>query len=508
MPTVQELVVQWGFDVDDKDIKKLDDSIGGMKSTVLSLVASIAASGAGLFGLSKFGAQYAETIQKIEARTGIAAEQIQRFAYAANQADLGIEEITQSLGLLGRTIQNAKDGSKEASEALSKLGPVAQGLIKSGAPLDQLMAAIADRFQGMTDPVERSALAMKLFGRSGGQLVPMLSKGSAELNKFMSEADGLRLVLNAEQLDNLSGFEEGFKRLLGGLKGIALQVAARIVPAMNALLDRWSKFIALNGEKAIERIGAVMDGLFSAFNMFLDVFEEIFDQFIRFTDLMGGLGRVVKWIGFMMSAFFGAQFLMSIGKGVQGLYAFAVAWRSVGSAAMLANLKMMAIPIAIGAAIVAVLLLIEDVVAAFQGKESFLVGVMQVFMQAFTQFSLWLGGIISNLATKFGDMMYNLFVKPITDIMNRIMPMINSMMGFVTGGIGKVLGFAGITPATAPTQSQASNQSNVSAETTINVNAGGLPPDQAVKAIENGVSGGFAQTLREAGRTFQPTVVQ
>jgi hypothetical protein len=50
--------------------------------------------------------------------------------------------------------------------------------------LDEIMLDVADKFQKMEDPAKKAALAQDIFGKSGINLIPMLSEGRDALSKY------------------------------------------------------------------------------------------------------------------------------------------------------------------------------------------------------------------------------------------------------------------------------------------------------------------------------------
>jgi hypothetical protein len=74
----------------------------------------------------------------------------------------------------------------------------------SGKALDMntIMMSTADVFQKMPDGPEKTALALKLFGKAGVDMIPMLDQGSAGVQKLMGTVDAMGLTLDA------SGFQK------------------------------------------------------------------------------------------------------------------------------------------------------------------------------------------------------------------------------------------------------------------------------------------------------------
>jgi hypothetical protein len=74
----------------------------------------------------------------------------------------------------------ASEGGKKQTETMNALG-LSYAQLASLTPTEQ-MELLAQRISAIPDPAQRSALAMEIFGRSGGELMPLLRNMSEELD--------------------------------------------------------------------------------------------------------------------------------------------------------------------------------------------------------------------------------------------------------------------------------------------------------------------------------------
>jgi hypothetical protein len=110
--------------------------------------------------------------KQIETLKKLAEESIK--ALSVDPAQNAMEQQMEELGLSG----------KAASEAFQKLGVTIKNQDGTLRGSDAVLLDIANKFKTMTNPVEKTALAMKLFGRSGAELVPLLSKGGDAIEEL------------------------------------------------------------------------------------------------------------------------------------------------------------------------------------------------------------------------------------------------------------------------------------------------------------------------------------
>ena len=113
--------------------------------------------------------------------------------------------MNRGLLFLSRNASAAAGGSKEAAEGFQRLGVKlkdADGKLRSPA---ELIYDVADGLQRLPDGTEKAALAMKLFGRGGAELVPVLNGGRGGLRALGVEARELGVVLSKDAIAAAAG---------------------------------------------------------------------------------------------------------------------------------------------------------------------------------------------------------------------------------------------------------------------------------------------------------------
>lgn len=124
----------------------------------------------------------------------------QEFAYAAKFSGASMETITVAMKKLS---ENVVDGSAEL-----KAYGVDMAALKGKTPEEQFRTLMA-RMEEIKDPAEKADFAMKAFGRSGEELIPM----SAHFKELTSEADQLGVVMKDGAMQCTKDLIEGAKKL-------------------------------------------------------------------------------------------------------------------------------------------------------------------------------------------------------------------------------------------------------------------------------------------------------
>lgn len=158
---------------------------------------SLAAAGMGMFTAHAVKAFIASQIEMgsqlndTSERLGVSVEELQKFQFAAGLSGVSSEQAAAALGFLNKNMGEAIGGSKEASETLSGLGVDLEGVRDGSVSATQLLPQLADKFASLGSDAERTALAMKLFGKSGAGMLPLLKKGREELTSLAGRFDAL-----------------------------------------------------------------------------------------------------------------------------------------------------------------------------------------------------------------------------------------------------------------------------------------------------------------------------
>jgi hypothetical protein len=201
-------------------------------------------------------------------RLGISAEAWSELAFAARQAGATTDSLEMSLRKMQDVIVGAGMGSESAAKALGSIGLFARDLLGL-APEDQL-EVIADRVASVSDPAARTAIALDLFGRNAGKLLPLLAGGARGLRAARDEARRLGISIGTAEAAAADRLGDS----LGALGALARRafsaVGASIEPAVSKSVEIFAsatrgaiRWVAANRE-VVQSVAAVGVGLVAA----------------------------------------------------------------------------------------------------------------------------------------------------------------------------------------------------------------------------------------------------
>ena len=125
------------------------------------------------------------------------------------QFGIGVEEL-QKMERVAEFVDTEVDAILTARDKLAKnQGNLAEvlGISTEGKSMEDLFWEAGDAINAMSDEMERSEAAQKIFGRSWRELAPMFAKGRTEYESMLNSQN----VLTAEQVEKLGKADDAIK---------------------------------------------------------------------------------------------------------------------------------------------------------------------------------------------------------------------------------------------------------------------------------------------------------
>lgn len=237
------------------------EQLGGMAVSAAkwgAATAAAAAAGTALF--VKSAIDQADAANILAGKLGITTEALTKLQYAAQLSDVSQQALEGGLKKLTVTLTNAQDPASKAAQYLAALGLSARELI--ALPADQQLGRIGDALNNVENQSQRAAIAQKIFGKAGMDLLPVLAEGSAGIRNLGEEAGRLGVVISGDLAARAGLFNDNLDRLKSAASGLGLAVADELLGPMNDLSE---ELIELSQQKSTaEGIAAFITGIGTA----------------------------------------------------------------------------------------------------------------------------------------------------------------------------------------------------------------------------------------------------
>lgn len=340
---VKELFAKLGLEVDNGVFSAADKALGNLKLGTLAVGGALAAVGGAMHSLMTTARDLADEAGKAAIRTGLNVQVWQELAGVATAAEVPIDAFEKALIKMSKAAFGASEGSEEMAKTFQALGVSTRGPAGELKDGEQLLLELADRFAEMPDGIRKTSLATQAFGRDGTRMLQMLNMGSAGISAMRAEVVELGIVIDQEGIEAANRWEEQQKRFNRVLLGLKTTIGTELIKAFLKMKDA---------------IGGVTKVLGDFISTFLKAWKGI----------VIGLGAIA--LGFVVASAAALAHIGMLGFVIQTYLAMGAAALLAGAKTALGGLAAVAPWIGLAVAIAAALILLEDFIGFWQGKDS------------------------------------------------------------------------------------------------------------------------------------------
>ena len=221
-------MLKWVFGADTGPFRQ---GLAQMRKDVSAFSGSVRGQIAGAFGVAAVVAwgkamiDQAGRVDDLAKRLNTTAESVQRIGYAAEQAGANIETTAKGLTVLQRNLAEVERGSTSFDDSAKSLG-INLKEIKDLAPEAQLKE-LARGYAESEDKGQALASIMQLMGKSGAELVPLLSEGPEALTEAMNAAQ----IATQGEIEEMARLGDQLDRL----KSFGLKAAGTLVTGVRSI---------------------------------------------------------------------------------------------------------------------------------------------------------------------------------------------------------------------------------------------------------------------------------
>lgn len=404
MAEVTELITRFSFQGSETPLNRYNASLGKGIGLLAGMTAALGAATVAFGRWASTTLQAEQPLINMAAQTGIAVEAIQELGFVASVSNSDVQSMNASLTGLAEKVGEA---AQKGSEDFSRLGisvRTANGAVKS---TDDILLEVGQRFRELGLSMSEQQSFAQALGIDPS-LLTLLNRSSTEIRSLRNEAREMG-ILTREQTQQAMEYNDALTTMNFAMDGVRRLVAVGLAPEMRALADDFSDLVTDNKDWIINGIQATVAGI---------------------GNLMNALGRLAPFLAVAAGAFVAAKVA------------------TLGFSGALAVLFSPAILIAAG--IAAVLVILDDLIVAFQGGKSVirdffleffdfdiqpvLQGIVTGFKEAFNQllsigetFIISFGGIFSGI----GNLLTGNFMEGLEDLKRAFTVWIDELAGLV-----------------------------------------------------------------------------
>ncbi|MBA3891167.1 MAG: hypothetical protein H0X64_11630, partial [Gemmatimonadaceae bacterium] len=197
-----------------------------MMAGALGLAFSVGAITRFVVGITKSASE----IDDLSKKVGVSREAIQRWKYAAEQSGQSIETIERAVSVMNMKLA---DGDKSTVAALKKAG-LSFDEIRRMRPEDAFNA-IVRAIEDIEDPMARADVAVKIFGKTGQDLLPAIADGFADTAAAAK-------VMSDETIQRLDAAGDAWVKLSNTVTIYSGEILGATMRTIDHATSSWSNF--------------------------------------------------------------------------------------------------------------------------------------------------------------------------------------------------------------------------------------------------------------------------
>ncbi len=216
---------------------------------------------------------------------GVTTQELSGLRFAAAESEVAADSLDNRLQKMLKTIGEMHAGNKEAGGALAALG-LTSAELKGSAAED--FEKIADAIAKLKNPADEAAAAVKIFGKAGADLLPLLNKGTEGIEKARRKLRELGGEIDDNSAQSMKDLKDSLHELETAWIAFETTLATEVAPILKVIADElkgmavsstqhahgitaaviaWTKFAAEIGAviiivpAVVEAIGFIVEGI-------------------------------------------------------------------------------------------------------------------------------------------------------------------------------------------------------------------------------------------------------
>lgn len=344
MAVVNEVVTEFSFKGSTAPLAKYTDILGSAVKGLAGLGAAIVANTAIIYDQVTAVATAGDEYAKFGRQVGLSAESLQEWEFIAGRQGVTTGELNGSFKFLNKNLGELRGGYGTLVASLKKTNPELLAQLQNTKSTEEANLLLLKSINEVESSSEKAALAQAAYGRSGASMTRIAEAGASGIADLSQQFD----ALGGAGITNIAAAEaeamlDAQANLALSIGSIRNQILSSFMPAIKSSVESVSSFITENRKQILE---------------FGEKFKDIS------VSMVGALKRLTPVL-------------------LTGAAAWGVMTLATGGFATVMTVVTSPVTIFIAAA-VAALLIMDDLIVAFQGGESAIAG----FIQEFTGFDI------------------------------------------------------------------------------------------------------------------------
>jgi hypothetical protein len=229
-----------------KDFNKFASGLKNAFTGIGTVIAG-ALSVAALARFTKGLIDQADRLNEVSQMTGIAVKDLAMLGVVAENSGVDIEGLAKGLKFLSTNAVKTVQGVKESAESFTALGISVKDSGGTLKTTTELFSEVSDKFSKMQDGANKTALAVKIFGKAGMEMIPMLNTSKQEIQETITQLSKWGSI-NNDTAKNADALKDKVHLLVSGFKIMSTEIMGAALPAVLQIVDALLNFKKAAGD--------------------------------------------------------------------------------------------------------------------------------------------------------------------------------------------------------------------------------------------------------------------
>ena len=228
-------------------VSELGEAVTGGGNAIAGCALAVGALGAlalgaavGVAELAKQGGEVVEQFEHLSEKTGISRDSLVAWKAVAEASGSSLDSFETGVRKLEKALGGSNAAAKEAQHVMASIGVTAKDP-------QEALSQIADAFKGMPDGAEKAAVAIALFGKSGTDMVPILNKGSQEIEKWQRIARQMGPDISDGAVKAAEDWKEKTVEVGLAWDKFKVQMSKDVLPVLTSVANLFERIAATRG---------------------------------------------------------------------------------------------------------------------------------------------------------------------------------------------------------------------------------------------------------------------
>ncbi|HUF02780.1 MAG TPA: hypothetical protein VMM38_01250 [Aridibacter sp.] len=238
--------------------------------------------------LSKKYAELGEELARTSRETGVSAESLSALRHQATLTGTEFSQVTSAIDAFTQKVVDASAGSNDARKTLESLGITG---VNAATDVDQALSKALETLAEMPEGLERAKAANDAFGSSGAKLLPLLDEFDGDLQALIDSADKFGTLIGEDNVRDSLAFQRAMRENQQHVEGLKNEFIKGFLPVITEVFEKFNSLLDENSEKLKSwvRTGAwAAEATIAAIENQIDTFTTLVDLTNRLPGLTPG----------------------------------------------------------------------------------------------------------------------------------------------------------------------------------------------------------------------------